>query len=65
MMSSQAAYAVLVELCQNSSTASAGLQALAAGAKGAEQSLVPRMQARPACVMHTITALLLKPVHSH
>ena len=43
---SQAAYAVLVELCQQSSTASAGLHALAAGGKGAEQSLVPRMQAR-------------------
>ncbi len=64
-MSSQAAYAVLVELCQHSSTASAGLQALAAGAKGAEQSLVPRMQARPACMMHTIAALLLRSVHSH
>lgn len=46
-MSSQAAYAVLVELCQHSSTASAGLQAVAAGAKGAEQTLVPRMQASP------------------
>ena len=57
-MSSQAAYAVLVELCQNSSTASAGLHTVAARGKGAEQSLVPRMQARP-CVMYAITAPLL------
>ena len=57
-MSSQAAYAVLVEMCQHSSAASAGLDALAARGKGAEQSLVPRMQARP-CMVHAITALLL------
>ena len=57
-MSSQAAYAVLVELCQHSSTASPGLDALAAQGKGAEQSLVPRMQARP-CTMDAIIALLL------
>ncbi|CAK0781641.1 hypothetical protein CVIRNUC_005433 [Coccomyxa viridis] len=43
-VSSQAAYAVLVELCRQSNTAASGLQALAHGPSGAEQNLVPRMQ---------------------
>ena len=46
-VSSQAAYAVLVELCRQSNTAASGLQALAHGPNGAEQNLVPRMQASP------------------
>lgn len=46
-VSAQAAYAVLVELCQQSSEAASGLQAIALGGKGAEQGLVPQMQASP------------------